>query len=514
MNENEIWKDQNKFNDENGKNSKSNKLKWILITVVLLLFTNLITAFFLSKGFFQNNKISKEISNNVTLSKKIDSYDIKKYKKLFVVRDKLYKYYDGNINDDQLIIGAIEGMTDKLYEQYDEDIDIDKRILLEGAVKGVIAPFNGENSIKVDIDLLLVSALEGIMDKFKEQYDKQIDEGILIEGAIKGMTASLNDPYTVFMNEKELGYLMEETEGSYVGIGIQVGITIEDEIVVIAPFEDSPAKKAGLLPGDVIKKVDGIEVAGSELNKAVSMMRGMEGKQVTLTILRKGKSPFDVNITRAEIPLITVRGEMLDDEIGYIFITQFNEHTGKDFENKLTELQKNGAKSLILDLRGNPGGTVTACVDVASNFIPKGDNIVYTIDKYENKKVYKSKGGNALKLPIVVLTDQGTASASEILSGALRDYNRATLVGKKTFGKGIVQTILYRKIEGFGDGTALKVTISKYYTPNGENIHKKGIAPDIEIEYPMELREQIYSREKDPQFQEALKVIEEKVGSN
>lgn len=424
---NDNWNDENEFE---GKSNNVNKKKWVAWTVLLLLVTNSLTIMILSRMSF---KVTKGISNNDIVNEKMESDDAGEFKKLFLVKDKLYEYYDGPIDEDKLL-----------------------------------------------------------------------------EGAIKGMTSSLEDPYTVYLNEKEFEYFNTETEGSYVGVGIQVGV-IGNEIVIISPFEESPAKKAGLQSGDIIQKVNDIEVSGSELDKAVSMMRGKAGEEVKLTIKRENKGSFDVDIVRAEIEMITVKGEMIDNKIGYIQISMFDENTGRNFENKLADLQKKGMKSLILDLRGNPGGLVTQCVSVSSNFIPKGETVVYTIDKNKKKKIYKSKGGNALDLPIVILTDEGTASASEIVSGALRDYKRATIVGKKTFGKGIVQSILYSTWDGFGDGTALKVTVSSYYTPNGENIHKKGIEPDVEVEYPDELRDQRYSREADPQFKKALKFANDKL---
>ena len=191
--------------------------------------------------------------------------------------------------------------------------------------------------------------------------------------------------------------------------------------------------------------------------------------------------------------------------------TMFDEHTSDNFEKKLTELQDKGMKSLIVDLRGNPGGLLNECVDVTSNFVPKGKVITYTIDKDEKRKDYNSIGGSAIGMPLTVLTDEGTASASEIFSGAVRDYKVGTLVGEKTFGKGVVQTMLYTSAEGFDDGTALKVTISKYYTPDGENIHHIGIKPEINVVYPQELKEKPYDRKLDPQFKKALEIAKGKI---
>lgn len=336
-------------------------------------------------------------------------------------------------------------------------------------------------------------------------YDGAIDEAALEEGAVKGMTSALNDPYTVFMNKKEYEQFNTQTEGNYSGVGLQVQAK-DDSIVIVDVFEDSPSKKAGVLPKDIIEKVDGKDVTGKELEKAVSLMKGKEGTEVNLTLYRDGKGNFDVKLKRAKINLVTVKGEALDNNVGYIQVTMFDENTAKNFTNKLKELQAQGIKSLIVDLRGNPGGLLNECVDMVSNFVPKDKVIVSTIDKYKNKKEYKSNGGVAIGLPLTILTNEGTASASEIFSGAIRDYKIGTLVGKKTFGKGVVQTML-----DTGDGTALKVTVSKYYTPNGENIHHTGIKPDVEIEYPNALREKAYDRNTDPQFSKALEIAKSKI---
>lgn len=405
---------------------KRKKSKWIIWIIVLVLVTNSITL-------FVSNQISLRTPNGKVLIGR-EAYDqIVKFQKLFLVRNKLYEYYDGEISDD-----------------------------------------------------------------------------VLVEGAIKGMTNSLEDPYTVFMNKKEFTDFNSQTEGAYTGLGLQVGVK-EDNIVVIAPFDASPAKKAGILPGDVIEKVNGVDVSGKELEKAVSMMKGKENEAVTLTISRKEKGSFEVSMKRAKIDLVTVKGEMLDSNIGYIQLTMFDENTAKNFEKKLSELEDKGMKSLIIDLRGNPGGLLDQCVDITSNFVPEGKVIVSTIDKNDKKKEYKSKGGIAIGMPLTVLTDEGTASASEIFSGAVRDYKVGTLVGEKTFGKGVVQTMLYRSIDGFDDGTALKVTISKYYTPSGENIHHIGIKPEVEVVYPQELKEKAYNRSVDPQFEKALELAKDKI---
>lgn len=344
-----------------------------------------------------------------------------------------------------------------------------------------------------------------IREALYKYYDGPIDDNTLVEGAIKGMTSSLNDPYTVFMNQKEFHDFSEKNEGAYVGLGIQVGVK-DDKITVILPFEGSPADKAGVLPGDVILKVNDVDVTGKDIDKAVSLMKGNDKVDVKLTLYRENKGNFDLSIKRDTIQLVTVKGEMLDNNIGYISISMFDENTTENFNKTLKNLKSKGMKGLILDLRDNPGGLLKSSVEVSSNFIPKGNVIVSTIDKNKKEERLNSLGGNAQGLPLVVLINEYTASASEIVSGAIRDYKVGTLVGTKTFGKGVVQSVL-----SGSDGTALKVTVSKYYTPNGENIHHTGIAPDIEVKYPDELREKVYRRSDDPQFNKALEVIKEKI---
>ena len=413
--------------DENDSGRpKTKKIKRILWIIVLVLVTNSITL-------FVSTQISLRTPNGKVLIGR-DTYDqVEKFQKLFLVRNKLYGYYDGKISDD-----------------------------------------------------------------------------VLVEGAIKGMTDSLKDPYTVFMNKKEFSDFNSQTEGAFTGLGIQIGVK-DNKIVVIAPYDGSPAKKAGVLSGDVIEKVNGIEVPGKELEKAMSMMKGKANVKVTLTINRKGKGSFDVSMKRAKIELVTVKGEMLEGNVGYIQLTMFDENTSKNFDKKLEELKSKGIKSLIVDIRGNPGGLLDQCVDLTSNFVPKGNVLVYTIDKNKKKTEYKSKGGLAIGMPLTVLTDSGSASASEIFAGAVRDYKVGTLVGEKTFGKGVVQTMLYRNVDGFDDGTALKVTISKYYTPKGENIHHIGIKPAVAVVYPQALKEKVYNRSLDPQFKKALELAKDKI---
>jgi len=342
-----------------------------------------------------------------------------------------------------------------------------------------------------------------IKDKLDRYYLGEIDINKLIDGAAAGMTEAVGDPYTTYMNAEEFKDFYSQTKGNYVGLGIQVGVK-EDKIVVVATFENSPAEKVGILSGDIIESVNGTKVEGKDLEKAVKTMKGEKGEAVELTLSRENKGSFNVKAVRDEIEMITVKKEMIDSQVGYIQVTMFDENTSSNFENAIKDLNSKGMKSLIVDLRENPGGLLDQTVNMCSQFIPKNKNIVYTEDKNGNRKDYNSVGGIAEGLPLTILIDEGSASASEIFTGAIKDYKLGTLVGTKTFGKGVVQTTFYRDRDGFRDGTALKVTISKYYTPNGQNIHGIGIEPDILVEYPEELKGKAYDKSVDPQFEKAL----------
>lgn len=344
-----------------------------------------------------------------------------------------------------------------------------------------------------------------VREELYRYYDGKIDEEKLVEGAIKGMTMGLGDPYTYYMNKDEFAAFMEQNSGEYMGVGLQVGVD-GDDLVVVQPVEGGPSYTAGVKKGDIIKAVNDTPVSAKEMDKAVSMMKGKEKAEVKLTLEREGTGTIDIKVNRDVVKTINVKGEMIDENVGYIKVKAFEENVANDFKIKLEELQGKGMKGLILDLRGNPGGYMNECVDLVSNFIPKGKVVVSTTDKYGNSEKSLSKGGIAEGTPLVVLIDKESASASEIVAGAVRDYKVGTIVGTTTFGKGIVQMPVKQE-----DGAALKVTISKYYTPNGENIHGTGIKPDIEVEYPKELKEKEYDRAVDPQFEKAIETINSKI---
>lgn len=364
-----------------------------------------------------------------------------------------------------------------------------------------------ENSSQLMGDTEKYESLFMVRNTLLEKYDGEIDDNALLEGAIKGMTSALGDPYTVFFNAEEFDKLMKESQGSLDGIGVQVG-SIENKIVIISPIKGSPSDKAGLLSGDIIEKIDDVPYSGDKLSEAISYITSPERQHVKLTIQRKDENPFNVTVDKEEIKIKSLEGEMISSDIGYIKIDTFmNENTSSDFQTKIKELENQGMKGLILDLRNNPGGLLSEAVGVASQFIPKDDVITYTIDKYENKYESLSIGGIAEGMPLVILVNNGSASASEVVTGALRDYGAAIIVGKTTFGKGIVQQPFKFK-NGIG---GLKVTVSKYYTPNGENIHKKGISPDFEVEITKDVNQIDYVRNEDEQLNFAIEKIKENI---
>lgn len=335
-------------------------------------------------------------------------------------------------------------------------------------------------------------------------YNGDVDDEVLLDGAIKGMAASLKDPYTTYMNEDE--YKKFNMSNSGVRIGIGVAITVQDDYVTISDIEEGkPAERAGLKVGDIITKVDGEDING-ESSKAVTLISNTSKNSTILTILRDNET-FDVEIEKEEIKSDSVESEMISSDVGYIRLKNFNEDSSTEFIDALTELKNNGMKGLIFDLRSNGGGFLTEAENIASQFIPK-DKVITTLNnKFNKEKTSLSKGGIAEDIPVVLLVNKNTASASEVVTGALRDYGIATIVGTNTYGKGVAQsTYKIRSTDG-----ALKLTIDSFYTPNGENINKVGIKPDYEVELTEEDIKGGYSREVDPQYKKALDIINEKL---
>ncbi|GFR35787.1 S41 family peptidase [Thermobrachium celere] len=336
----------------------------------------------------------------------------------------------------------------------------------------------------------------------EKKYVDKIDEDKLVEGAVRGMVDGIGDPYTVFLNQKEFEELLTHTRGSYAGVGLYVGEK-DGKIIVVAPIEDTPAYRAGIQSGDYILKVNDHDVSAKEMDKAVSMMKGKEGTKVKLTIYREGKGTLEFELTRAIITIKTVKSDVIENDIGYIRITTFDEHTADAFNKALDNLLSKGIKGLIIDLRDNPGGLLDQCTQIADRILGEG-TIVYTIDNQGKREEWKSDS-NKLNIPLVLLVNEGSASASEILSGAVRDFKAGTLIGTKTFGKGLVQEII-----SLPNKEGLKVTIARYYTPSGECIQGKGIEPHIKLDLPQKDKIKELSYKEDIQIQKAIEVLRNK----
>lgn len=325
-----------------------------------------------------------------------------------------------------------------------------------------------------------------------------LDYKKMVYGAVSGMVNSLDDPYTVFMSPDENSMFNQDMKGSFGGVGTEIGFR-DGFLTVIAPLKGSPAEKAGILSGDKIVKVDDKEIIGMNIDEAVLLIRGEKGTKVKLTIVREGDKDFrEIEVVRDVIVVNTVDWKMMEGKIAYISINQFKEDTGVEFDNKISEILSEEPKGIILDLRNNPGGYLNVSINIASRFIDKGKAVVIQEEK-GNKDEYKAVGGKRFEnIPVVVLVNEGSASASEILAGALRDNNNVKLVGKKTFGKGLVQ-----EMEKLKDGSAIKVTIAKWLTPNGVDINHDGIHPDFEVN----ITEEDFKAGKDPQLDKAMELF-------
>lgn len=355
----------------------------------------------------------------------------------------------------------------------------------------------------IDYDLVQkLQSLEQIIHRYYYKDDLTAEQ--LSDGIYKGLLDSLGDPYSEYYTPEELADLIESTEGVYYGIGAYVSLDTDRNLPKISSvIEGTPAEEAGLRDNDILYKVDGTSTYGLSLNETVALIKGEEFTDVLLTIIRDGKE-MEVTVTRRKVETPTVKHEMLEDGMGFLQIVEFDDVTVSQFRDAMTDLRAQEMKGLILDLRANPGGSLDAVVDIAEMLLPEG-MIVYTEDKYGNRREYTCDGSQQLEMPLVVLIDMNSASASEILAGAIKDYGIGTLVGTTSFGKGIVQQIL-----PFSDGSAIKVTVSSYYTPKGYNIHGIGIKPDVEIAFDGET---YYSNEEhyDNQLEKAKEVLKDKM---
>jgi len=326
----------------------------------------------------------------------------------------------------------------------------------------------------VNADLIAkLQALENTIGKY--YYLDEVDSGQIQNGIYKGMLNSLGDPYSEYYTMEELNALMDQTEGIYYGIGAYISMDTATGLPKInGTIAGAPSEEVDLRTNDIIYEVDGESTVGLSLSQVTSLIKGPENTNVTLTIIREGASDYlEVSVTRRKVESPTVEYSMLENGMAYIQISEFDEVSIDQFSNALASARKDGMKGMIMDLRANPGGSLNAVVEMARMILPKG-MIVYTEDKYGKRSEYTCDGTKELEVPLVVLVDMNSASASEIMAGAIKDYGIGTLVGTTTFGKGIVQQII-----PFRDGSAVKLTISAYYTPKGNNIHGIGIEPDV-----------------------------------
>ena len=336
--------------------------------------------------------------------------------------------------------------------------------------------------------------LEKLIDT---KFLDKADENKLEEGIYKGLLAGLDDPYSVYYTKEEFNTLKEQTSGVYSGVGVLVSQSTETGVIrAINVFKDSPAMKAGMKDGDIIYKVRDKEVTGEDLNNVVARIKGEKGTKVNINVYRSSEDKYiDMEIIRDEINVPTVEYKMLDKKkgVGYIQITEFEDVTYEQFKKAVNDLKKQGMKSVIFDLRNNPGGGYSVVCEILDDLLPEG-TIVYTMDK-NGKKVEQTSDAECLDIPMVVLQNENSASASEIFSGAIQDFGAGEIVGTQSFGKGIVQSIL-----PLSDGSAVKLTVEKYYTPRGVNIHGKGITPDVIVEAAK-------NKKTDNQLQKAIEIV-------
>lgn len=378
-----------------------------------------------------------------------------------------------------------------------------RRKIIVGAVMLVLATFVATSGIFLYLLQVWSSDVGNALKFFravqvvKSRYVEDVPMDTLIAGAIKGMVGALGDPHSIYMDAKMYNEFMIETEGSFGGVGIVVGVK-DKMLMVVSPIEGTPGEKSGIKSGDQILKIDGQDAKDLALDEAVSKIRGPEGTQITLTI-KRGEAVKDYTLTRSNIQIKTVYGKMLPDNIGYIRISMFNENTSADFLKKYQELEGQGMQAVILDLRDNPGGLLDECVKVANKFVPKGP-VVSVVTRDGSREVHSSSL-ESIKYPVAVLVNGGSASASEIVAGAIQDTGAGTLIGTKTYGKGSVQTLMR-----LDSGTAIKLTIAKYLTPKDRSINGVGIEPDIKIELP--------DKEpfKDTQMDKAVEVVKKALG--
>ena len=340
----------------------------------------------------------------------------------------------------------------------------------------------------------LIKTLENFKSILEAKYIGEINEEDLIEGALKGFVDGLGDPYTEYLGKVEMEEFTEETNSEYVGIGVYVS-NINNEICVVGVMEGSPAEEAGMQINDIIKKIDGVEYVGNQINEATSVLKAEEGTTVTVTVERDRKE-IDLQITRKKIKVEHVESEMMEEDIAYLQIDSFDSGVAESFKTQALDLINKGANKMIIDLRNNGGGIVSEATDIADLFVEKDQTILITKGKNEeDEKLTKAKIDPVIKdVPVVILVNEATASASEILAAALKELYGATIVGKNTYGKGVIQTVYT-----LSDGSGLKITTDEYYTPNHNKINEVGIKPDYEVS--------LTSYTEDAQLNKAIEVL-------
>ena len=361
--------------------------------------------------------------------------------------------------------------------------------------------FNDTKKVIVSTNNSKLNAkINSIKKVLEKDYLGEIKEDDLLEGAVKGYVDGLGDEYTQYFTKEEMEEFEEETEGNYTGIGIYMSVLKKDNsIIIIATIKGSPAEAVGLKSGDIIKKVDGKEYTGNDFDKIASYIKGKEGTSVNIEIDREGETlTFDVQ--RKKIEMYPIESEILDNNIGYISLPSFTENSSKEFKKKCEDLKKKNIKSLIIDIRNNGGGIVNEALEMLDYMLDKDKIMMITVDKQNDEEIEKTKKDSSIDVPIVVLVNENSASASEIFAAALKENNRATIIGEKTYGKGVIQELLR-----LSDGSGIKVTTEEYFTPNKNKINKEGIKPDIEVE----LSENLASTDKkdDTQLQKAIEMI-------
>ncbi len=355
----------------------------------------------------------------------------------------------------------------------------------------------------------VIEKIDTLIQVIDYYYLYDYDKDAMVDAVYKAVMDSLGDPYSVYYTEDEYTAFMESSSGSYCGIGVVVQQNIQTGIVTaVKPYENCPGYEAGIRAGDRIIAVNGTDITGMDLNSAVALIRGEEGTSVTITFQRD-EEEFDVEVTRRQIDVETVAYRMLEDNIGYIQIDEFDEVTANQFSDALDALTEQGMEALVIDIRNNPGGLLNIVVDMLDQILPEGV-IVSVKDKNGTAEECTSDAETKLNVPLTVLINENSASASEIFAGAVKDYGVGTLVGMTTFGKGIVQTIFSLR-----DGTGIKLTIEDYYLPSGKSIHKVGVDPDVEIDLPEDIK--MYTNipeDQDVQLQKAIEILKEQLKKN